>query len=222
VTPEQSRRAYRRQALVHALGGVVGHDNVSTDPAVLQEQAADWSWTARSLLHHGLPVPAADVLAAPADATQVGRVLQVAYDHGAPVVPRGGGSGTQGGTFAPYGGIALDLRRLDTLVSIDTESLTATAGAGIDGAVLEQMVNEKGLTLAHYPGSTHRGATLGGYLAARGSGVVSTKYGKAEDMVLSVEAALPPGRLVRTRPRPATRRAPACSRSSWARKEPSA
>jgi alkyldihydroxyacetonephosphate synthase len=198
VTSQQSRRAYRLQALVHALGRVVGHDNVSTDPAVLQEQAADWSWTARALLHHDLPVPAADVLAVPADATQVSRVLQVAYDHGAPVVPRGGGSGTQGGTLAPYGGIALDLSRLDTLVSIDTESLTVTAGAGIDGAVLEKAVNEKGLTLAHYPGSAHRGATLGGYLAARGSGVVSTKYGKAEDMVLSVEAALPPGRLVRT------------------------
>ncbi|MGH3586901.1 MAG: FAD-binding oxidoreductase [Pseudonocardia sp.] len=198
MTPEQSRRAFRRRALVHELGRVVGHDHVSTEPTVLTEQAADWSWPARALLHHDLPVPTADVMAAPADAAQAAKVLRIAYDHGAPVVPRGGGSGTQGGTFAPYGGIALDLRRLAAIESIDTDSLTVTAGAGIDGAVLEEAVNEKGLTLAHYPGSAHRGATLGGYLAARGSGVASTKYGKAEDMVLSVEAALPPGRLLRT------------------------
>ncbi|MCP4894915.1 MAG: FAD-binding oxidoreductase, partial [Actinomycetales bacterium] len=43
---------------------------------------------------------------------------------------------------------------------------------------------------------------LGGFLAARGSGVLSTKYGKAEDLVLQVQAALPPGRLVETLPTP--------------------
>jgi alkyldihydroxyacetonephosphate synthase len=35
-------------------------------------------------------------------------------------------------------------------------------------------------------------------LAARGSGVVSTKYGKAEDLVLQIEAAMPPGKLIET------------------------
>merc|ERR1711991_1032015 len=52
------------------------------------------------------------------------------------------------------------------------------------------------------PGSFHFGATLGGFLAARGSGVLSTKYGKAEDLELQVQAALPPGRLVETLPTP--------------------
>lgn len=76
--------------------------------------------------------------------------------------------------------------------------MVVTAEAGIEGPELEKILNAKGLTMPHYPGSFHFGATLGGYLAARGSGVVSTKYGKAEDLVLQLEAALPPGKLVET------------------------
>jgi alkyldihydroxyacetonephosphate synthase len=57
------------------------------------------------------------------------------------------------------------------------------------------------LTLAHYPASQY-GATLGGYVAARGSGTLSTKYGKAEDMVLSLAVVLPSGEQIRTLPVP--------------------
>ncbi|WP_051899098.1 FAD-binding oxidoreductase [Sciscionella sediminilitoris] len=198
MSEKDARLRYRHQTLRHELGAVVGHERVSSDAEELREQAMDWSWYARYLEYRDIPVPTADVVVRPDTAEQVAEVLRIAYDHGVAVVPRGGGSGTQGGTLAPFGGIALDLRGLDRITEIDRTSLTVTAESGTDGAELEAAVNAEGLTLAHYPGSAHRGATLGGYLAARGSGVVSTKYGKAEDMVLSVESALPPGRLVRT------------------------
>ena len=63
--------------------------------------------------------------------------------------------------------------------------------------MLEWALNERGLTLPHYPASAQC-ATLGGYLAPRGSGTISTKYGKAEDLVMSIEVALPDGTLIRT------------------------
>ena len=66
------------------------------------------------------------------------------------------------------------------------------AQTGIIGTTLEWALNERGLTLPHYPASANC-ATLGGYLAARGSGVISTKYGKAEDLVLTLEVVLPDG-----------------------------
>jgi alkyldihydroxyacetonephosphate synthase len=108
--------------------------------------------------------------------------------------PRGGGSGTQGGTFALYGGIAVDLSGMNRVLEVDESSLTVTVQAGIDGSVLEKELNGLGLTMPHYPGSHFFGATIGGSLAARGSGVVSTKYGKAEQLALQVEAVVPPGR----------------------------
>ncbi|GAA2228129.1 FAD-binding oxidoreductase [Herbiconiux moechotypicola] len=184
------------------LAAAIGAEHVSREPVELQQQAADWSWVSKYLQYKGLEVPAPDFAVRPGSTAEVERVVQIASDYKVPVITRGGGSGTQGGTFAPYGGISLDLGRLNAIVDLDEESLVVTAQAGLEGPVLEQTLNEKGLTLAHYPGSYHLGATLGGYVAARGSGVVSTKYGKAEDMVLQVEAVVPPGRTVKTLPVP--------------------
>ena len=46
-----------------------------------------------------------------------------------PVVPWGGGSGTQGGALPIHGGIVVDLKRLDRILEIDETSLYR-AGAG--------------------------------------------------------------------------------------------
>ena len=94
-------------------------------------------------------------------------------------------------------GIILDLKRLDRILEIDETSLTVRAQAGINGGQLEWALNDRGLTLPHYPASANC-ATLGGYLAPRGSGTISTKYGKAEDLVMSMEVVLPDGTIART------------------------
>lgn len=197
-----SGRGFLHGQVQRELVAAVGRDNVHTDSETLQQLSADWSWIAKYLQFKDLPVPAADFGVRPRSAGEVERVVEIASDYGIPVVPRGGGSGTQGGTLATYGGICLDLGALNQLIDVDEESLVVTAEAGIQGPVLEEKLNERGLTLAHYPGSYHLGATLGGYVAARGSGVVSTKYGKAEDQVLQVEAVIAPGRKIATLPVP--------------------
>ena len=109
----------------------------------------------------------------------------------------GGGSGTQGGALPLFGGILLDTKRMDKILEIDEKSLTVTAQAGINGQQLEWALNEKGLTLPHYAASSNC-ATLGGYLAPRGTGTISTKYGKAEDLVLRMQIVLPTGEIIRT------------------------
>ncbi|MQA03448.1 MAG: FAD-binding protein [Streptosporangiales bacterium] len=193
-----ARGRYLQRTLRHELATVVGSEHVSTDAEQLQAQAEDCSWVAMYHRMRELELPAADVVVRPDTPEQVADIVRIAYDRGVPVVPRGGGTGSQGGTFAPYGGIALDLGRMSRIRAVDTTSLTVEADAGATGQAVEEAAGRHDLTLAHYPGSLYRGATFGGYLAARGSGVVSTKYGKAEDQVLAVEAVLPPGRLVRT------------------------
>ena len=125
------------------------------------------------LRYRDLPLPVADVVVRPSTTDQVEGIVRIASEYLVPVVPRGGGSGTQGGTFALYGGIAVDLTRMDRIIEVDESSLTVTVQAGIDGSVLEKELNDQGLTLPHYPGSHFFGATIGGSLAARGSGVVS-------------------------------------------------
>jgi alkyldihydroxyacetonephosphate synthase len=184
------------------LVAVLGQDRVLTSATECQAAAADWSWMSRYFEYKGLSQPAPDLVVRPTTTAEVERVVQIASDFRVPVVPRGGGSGTQGGTFAPYGGIAIDLSDMTKIIDIDEESLVLTAEAGLTGPALEDQLRRRGLTLAHYPGSYHLGATLGGYVAARGSGVVSTKYGKAEDQVLQIRAVVPPGKSIDTLPVP--------------------
>lgn len=193
---------YRTHLLQHELADVVGREHTSADPEELAAQAADWSWMSQLHQLHELSLPAADVVVRPGSAVEVAEVLRIASDHRVPVVPRGGGSGTQGGTFALYGGIALDLTRMNRVLDVDERSLVVTAEAGVTGPQLQEVLEPRGLAVAHEPGSFHFGATVGGWLAARGSGVRSTKYGKPEDMVLQVEVALPPGELTSTLPVP--------------------
>ena len=170
--------------LLHELADVVGAKHVSVDPGELAAQAADWSWMSQLYRLHGIELPTADVMVQPASAQQVADVVRIASHHRVPLVPRGGGSGTQGGTFALYGGIALDLTRMDRILEIDETSLVVNVEVGVTGPQLEAALSPVGLAVAHEPGSFHFGATVGGWLAARGSGVRSTKYGKPEDMVL--------------------------------------
>lgn len=192
------RDRYLINQIQREIAAIVGAENVNTEHEKLYEQSSDWSWIAQYLKYKNLPIPTADLYVAPGNAHEVAEVLRIACEYKIPVIPRGGGSGTQGGTFAIYGGIAIDLRRLNKIIEIEEKSMVVTAEAGITGPELEKVLNAKGLTMPHYPGSFHFGATLGGYLAARGSGVISTKYGKAEDLVLQIQAAVPPGKLFET------------------------
>jgi alkyldihydroxyacetonephosphate synthase len=183
------------------LADIVGEERVSTRESDKLVYSTDWSWMPQMWLDRGMTPPSPDCVVHPESAEEISAILKVAGRHRMPVVPWGGGSGTQGGAAPIYGGILLDLKRLDRILDINENSLTVTAQAGVIGSVLEMALNRRGLTLPHYPSSANA-ATVGGYVAARGSGVISTKYGKAEDLVLSIGAVLPDGTIINTPPVP--------------------
>ncbi len=176
---------------------VVGSSHISTRESDRLVYATDWFWLPQMWLDRGEQLRTPDYIVHPGSSAEVAEILKIANKFRVPVVPWGGGSGSQGGALPIFGGILLDTKRLNRILEIDERSLTVTAQAGINGSQLEWALNERGLTLPHYPASANC-ATLGGYLAPRGSGTVSTKYGKAEDLVLSMEVVLPNGEIVRT------------------------
>lgn len=190
-----------KQMIETELVDLAGRSHVLTDPADLTIYGVDYFWVPRMLVDRGQTPPLPDFVVLPGDANEVSAVVQLANVYRIPVVPWGGGSGSQGGIIPTYGGITLDLKRLNRVVDINERTQVVRAQTGVNGYELECRLNEAGYTLPHYPASVHS-ATLGGYLACRGSGVVSTKYGKAEDMVLSLEVVLPNGDIIRTLPVP--------------------
>src|SRR5687768_5268736 len=173
-----------------SLSSALGAGGYITAPDELSAYSADTYWPALAAKAAGMPLARPDAVVRPRTEEEVATVLAIADEHRIPVVPWGGGSGTQGGALAIHGGIVIDLRSLDEVIDIDETSMTVTVQAGKNGRDLEAELNERGLMFPHYPASVEW-ATVGGYIAARGSGVLSTRYGKIEDLVLSMRVATP-------------------------------
>jgi alkyldihydroxyacetonephosphate synthase len=180
-----------------ALSSALGDGAVSTAPDDLEGYTADTYWPALHAKAAGAPLGRPDVVVRPRTEEDVATVVAIASEQRVPVVPWGGGSGTQGGALPVNGGIVIDLRSLAEVIAIDETSMTVTVQAGKNGRELEAELNARGLMLPHYPASVEW-ATVGGYIAARGSGVLSTRYGKIEDLVLSLRVATPASGLMQT------------------------
>ncbi|HEY8549073.1 MAG TPA: FAD-binding oxidoreductase [Vicinamibacterales bacterium] len=183
------------------LAAILGPDHVSTRETDRLIYSVDSYWMPQMLLDRGVRTQTPWAILHPGTVQEVSEILRIADRDRIPVVPWGGGSGTQGGALPIHGGFIVDLKRLNAILEIDETSMFVRAQAGVNGGQLEWALNDRGLTLPHYPASANC-ATLGGYLAPRGSGTISTKYGKAEDLVMSMEVVLPGGRIIRTPPVP--------------------
>jgi len=142
----------------------------------------------------GPAVPDAVVL--PGTPEQVLDVLRACVEHDVAVVPFGGGTSVVGGVAALRGDkaavIALDLSRLDRLVSVDPVSRVAVLQAGLPAPEADRLLAPHGLTIGHVPQSYER-ATIGGFAATRSAGQASAGYGRFEDLVEGVRLATPVG-----------------------------
>ncbi len=138
------------------------------------------------------------VVARPASTSEVADVVRACNDAGVPVTAFAGASGVCGGSIPLFGGVSLDMSRLTGIVEVDQESLLVDVRAGTFGDQLEEELRgDHGLTLGHWPQSIAL-STVGGWVACRGAGQYSTRYGKIEDMVVSLEIVLADGRIIRT------------------------
>ena len=148
---------------------IVGDDDVTVREADRIVYGMDYYLVPQLWMDRGLVPSRPDWIVFPESADEVSRILKVASRHRVPVIPYGGGTGSQGGAVPLYGGIVIDLKKMDKIIRIDEQSMTVTAQVGINGQHLEWAINKQGLTLAHYPASQY-GATLGGYIEKPGNG----------------------------------------------------
>lgn len=183
------------------LEDAVGVKNVSTRKADKIAYGVDYFWVSRMWADRGQSLPAPDYIVLPGSAEEVSQVLKIANYYKIPVHIWGGGSGTQGGALPMAGGILLDTKRMNSLIEIDEESRTITAEAGMIFQQLEWYANERGYSCMHIP-SCLTCCTIGGALAHRGIGIMSTKYGKIDDQCISMEVVLPKGDIINTLPVP--------------------
>lgn len=183
--------------LTHALTEIVGAERVIGLSQAREQYASDQYWYAIAAAGAGQPLSRPDIAVKPETTEQVAAIVRLANELHVPLTSWGGGSGVQGAANADRGGIVLDMRGMTAIRHIDEQSLVCRVEAGLTCRDFEAALNAQGLSFTHYPASTEW-ATIGGSIAARGSGVLSTKYGKIEDHVLALEFVTPTGEIVHT------------------------
>ena len=186
----------KREQIVEKLVDLVSEDQVIIDAEVLKESSVDRF--RRFEAFHGvfqLPSPAAVVNVR--STKEVAAVLTFANTNKVNVVPRTGHSATEGGLETVLeNSIVIDGSGMNKIVSIDIENMQATVQCGVPLQVLDDQLREQGYTTGHSPQSKPI-AQLGGLVATRSIGQLSTLYGGIEDMVVGVEAVFPDGGITR-------------------------
>jgi D-lactate dehydrogenase (cytochrome) len=136
-----------------------------------------------------------DVVVYPRSTHEVSAVLALASEQRIAVTPFGAGSSLEGNAIPVAGGISLDLTRMDRIVAISSENLTAVVQPGVTRTQLERAGGEHGLFFPVDPGAD---ATLGGMAATNAAGTTTVRYGKMRANVLALEAVLAGGEVIRT------------------------
>ncbi|MEO8364042.1 MAG: FAD-binding oxidoreductase [Ilumatobacteraceae bacterium] len=189
-----------KSTLISDLTVVCATSTVSADTA---QHGRDW-WPIT--MHWSLAgvVPRRPIaVCRPASATQVSEVVRVCAAHDLPLTVSGGRSGVSGAAIPIFGGVVVDTTSMSGICSVDSVSGIVEVLPGTFGPELE---NELGtnyrLTIGHFPQSFDI-STVGGWVACRGAGQYSTRYGKIEEMVVGLEVVLADGSIITTGGAPA-------------------
>ena len=138
-----------------------------------------------------------DAVVLPATTEEVAEVMRIACQNRINVIPRGAATNLSGGTVPLEGGLVVGLNRLNKLLEIDQENLTATIQPGLVTADFHKAVEAVGLFYPPDPGSM-KTSTLGGNIAEGAGGLRGLKYGVTKDYVIALEAVLSNGDVIRT------------------------
>ncbi|MBW4055052.1 MAG: FAD-binding protein [Proteobacteria bacterium] len=132
----------------------------------------------------------------PGSAAEVARILRLCHGAGICVTPRGSGTNLSGGSLSA-GGVVVQTSRMNRIIEIDEENLTATVEPGVITSTLHREVESRGLFYPPDPGSMNI-STMGGNVAENSGGLRGLKYGVTADYIMGLETVLADGELLRT------------------------
>ncbi len=191
-----AQRCTVSEATVDQLRGACSR--ISVDTGELAEASRDWWPLAMHWALHNEVGGRAGVICAPATLAELVAVLQICNASTVPVTAAGGRSGVCGASIPVHGGVVLDMTGLSGIRDVDTSSMIVDVAAGTFGDVFEDSLrSEHNITCGHWPQSIAL-STVGGWVACRGAGQLSTRYGKIEDMVVGLDVVLADGTQIHT------------------------
>jgi len=188
------RAAQVAQALEQALGA----EKVISDPAVLAAYRGIAWGEPYAKMPLALPPAPAMVAVRPSTTEDVVRVIRVARELSAPIVPHGAGTGVHAGAAPIEGAILLDIGAMQRILNISRADRMATVQPGVVLGALDAAAEPHHLFCGHDPWSKSI-ASVGGATSTNGVGYLAGTYGSMGDQVLGLEVVLGTGQVVRTR-----------------------
>jgi len=176
-----------KQELAKRLKEIVDPEYVLTSEMDLALYSYDAS------LEKGKP----DVVVLPDSTEEVSKIMALAYQEKIPILGRGSGTNLTGGTIPTKGGIVLHFSRMNRILNLDYENLTATAEPGVITLDLQTRILKDGYIYQPDPAS-QKVSTLGGNVGENSGGPHCLKYGVTSNHVQGLELVLNDGTVITT------------------------
>ncbi len=125
------------------------------------------------------------------DTEQVAQLVKYANEHSIPYVARGSGTNLSGGTILKDG-LIIEMRRMDKILDIDVDNMTALVEPGVFNLTLQNALAPYGFYYAPDPAS-QKVSTLGGNVGENSGGPKCLKYGVTSNHILGMEVVLSNG-----------------------------
>ena len=138
-----------------------------------------------------------DVVVFAENIEHVQNIVKIANKYKLPVICRGAGTNTVGACVAEHGGIILNFSKMNKILEINRENMTARVQPGVIVGVLQNEVEKLGLFYPPDP-SNLAVSTIGGSIAQNSAGARTFKYGSTKDYVIDMLVVTAQGELLRT------------------------
>src|SRR5579883_2762017 len=127
-----------------------------------------------------------DAVVLPSSTRDVAAAVKIARDCGAPIVPRGAGTGLCGGAAPAAGGVVFSMARMNRVLELDVKNRRAHVQPGLINFELSAQAATAGLFYAPDP-SSQRACTIGGNIGTNAGGAHCLSYGTTVNHVLGLE-----------------------------------
>ncbi|MGI9368801.1 MAG: FAD-binding oxidoreductase [Ruegeria sp.] len=179
----------RNEAGIETVSGILKQrfgDRFQTGAAIREQHGHTTTW-----IENQSP----DAVVFPHSTDEVSDIVKTCAAHKVPVIAFGTGTSLEGHVNAPAGGISVDLTQMNRILAVNASDLDCVVQPGVTREDLNAHLRDQGLFFPIDPGAN---ASLGGMAATRASGTNAVRYGTMKDNVLSLQAVMPDGQIIRT------------------------